>query len=101
MSARRHRPGGSVWSLGTLILVLFLASLSPACFYPQNAPENSDIGELTWTEGPYKIFLSGKDGLYTQYSDGTEKELIYASDNPIQFLLFDSNRQILLREGAE
>lgn len=96
MSVGRHRLCGSV-CLGSLISLLIVASLSLACFYPQSVPENSDIVGLTWPEGPYKIYSLRKDGLYTQYSDGTGKQLIHASDQrPYQFLLIDSSRQILL-----
>lgn len=53
----------------------------------ENQP-NAKINELTWSQGPYKVFYRNNNGIFSQNTDGRNKKLIYKQD-PNSFTLDD------------
>lgn len=98
----------SLFVIGAITTVLFSILVYKFLTTPwfdsdADNPPNAEIKELSWPEGPYKIFYLG-DGLFSQNTDGSEKKLLYKfeqygdpkQDEVEEYLLLNSTREIVL-----
>lgn len=98
----------SLFVIGAIATVLFSTLVYKVLTTPwfdsdADNPPNAEISELSWSEGPYKIFYLG-DGLFSQNTDGSEKKLLYQfeqygdqkQDEVLDYRLLNSTREIVL-----
>jgi len=56
----------------------------------------TNLSQLRWGNGSYKIYYRTQEGLHSIMTDGTNKKIIYSK--PVDYLLLDKTRKILVRE---
>lgn len=76
--------------------MLFTLSRSFRGSEDSRSTPTTNLSNLRWTNGPYKIYYRTEEGLYSILTDGSNKQTIYSK--PVDYLLLDISRKILIRE---